>query len=265
MQRINLVKMGEGSSMPSNWWNRVKALYEEHVGELATKTKEEIVTVFEVFETHLLEQEAALEELREEYVEQESELYPGHLFKRGGWRVTGGANGFNAVAGMLAGMDLEDVFRKDEFLSIEYKKPDWEDAREQAQLLVAQMKRAAEDFKNVNVFEVPHGERMRVRNKGEALSVFRSEMEREGAGGDRDNRHGVFFEKGLVIKGLVRGEKYDAARGESVPATYVVYETELEEGRGTYDWYVEAAEIVLETIEWVLEQENPSQYVMRWW
>lgn len=33
---------------------------------------------------------------------------------------------------------------------------------------------------------------------------------------------------------------------------------------GFYDWYVDALQVVVETIQWVLSQDDPSEYIMVW-
>ncbi len=46
--------------------------------------------------------------------------------------------------------------------------------------------------------------------------------------------------------------------GADMPCTYLVYEA------GDMDWYKQALEIVVEMIEWVLGQPDPSKFYLHW-
>jgi hypothetical protein len=70
-------------------------------------------------------------------------------------------------------------------------------------------------------------------------------------------RDGFFCTPALKVMGILPGQGllHD-------PGVYVVFEHE--DPAKHWQWYIEALEIVQETIEWVLAQPAPSDYVLGW-
>ncbi len=70
------------------------------------------------------------------------------------------------------------------------------------------------------------------------------------------SREGDFWlgEKPLLVRAAVWGKSYFGG-----PAPYLVFEAP-----DILAWYVEALEIVAETVDWVLAQPDPDCYYMHW-
>ena len=70
------------------------------------------------------------------------------------------------------------------------------------------------------------------------------------------NMKGAFFlNKPLKVRGVVSGKDLIGSQG-----VYLIYDAE----KDFYLWYLQALEIVKETIDWVLQQKNPEEYVLGW-
>lgn len=204
-------------------------------------------------------------------IEEPSDKYPEHMFKIGYWRSSYNDGGFNTVCGNLFGKTLYDIFEEvsvNEF----YFRPDWEKALEAAKSFLAEFQARVEEVGDYKVMEIFYNEfkdfsKEEVVNQQTALEAFLEEMERRedtvlGAGWQ--SRKGRFYPKGISVFGVVEGKASATMHGNK-HAQYVVYKPTFEdENEGTYDWYVKATEIVIETIEYVLAQDDPSQYVLGW-
>jgi|AntDeeMinimDraft_6_1070357.scaffolds.fasta_scaffold01303_11 hypothetical protein len=204
-----------------------------------------------------------------EKVVHDSELYPDHTFKVGYWRSSYHDTAFNTVTRILCGKCLSYVIAGTEEL---YVQPDWELALERANEFREELTAAIDRTGNVKVKKVSYNnfkdpQREKITSENKALTAFLDEREKvektcpELRG--YENNVGIFHLDGLKVLGFIEG--VEPFRDRKDPVIYVAYEVEPEEGDNSpYDWYLRAMDIVVETIEWVLSQENPQEYVLAW-
>lgn len=107
-----------------------------------------------------------------------------------------------------------------------------------------------------------------VHNETEALHVYREERDKHGKSKDSEmfgaysNYRGEFHfnKEGLQVRALIPGQaKSFFKQGHQEQVTYAIYEADV-------SWYTTALEIVLETIDWVLDHPIPlgHRYVLHW-
>lgn len=96
-----------------------------------------------------------------------------------------------------------------------------------------------------------------IKSEKEALDVFMKNLEREHSEGmeSYSNAEGEFYlDKPLEVVAMIPGKTKIFKERDCV---YVITKSENE-------WYVQALEIVRDTIKYVLSQENKNQYYLRW-
>lgn len=197
---------------------------------------------------------------QEQKIEQDSRLYPDHVFKIGYFRSSYNEGGFNRVMPAICGVGLDDLFPNRDGYEFQ---PDWADSRQRA---IAALERARQwlltngsyrvsEFSNnmfINSSELP-------ANTEAALVAFTAELSRKKESpsdfGSYSNRTGTFFFKEpLEVVAVIEGR---GCFGQ--PCSYAIYKAD-----NSYQWYLQALEIVIETCEWVLDQSDKEKYWLHW-
>lgn len=192
-----------------------------------------------------------------EKVELDSPTYPKHMCKIGYLRSSYNEGGFERVAGNLTGKDWHYVFQPADRYEFA---PDWDAALVRARELLAAM-RAAKPYR-VTTFSAERLTGPTKLDSQRALAIFLEEQARHEANRarfpdrepyDYSNAQGTFFMAGpLAIRGVIGGQDVLGR-----PAVHVVYEADVA-------WYVEAAAITVELIEWALAQPDRDQLYLHW-
>ena len=234
-----------------NLWDEVR----EHEGEeVCEKTKKRIWAVLKQEAKKLGLGEWGEDITHRDKIELDSKLYPEHYFKIGYFRSSYNGSGINSILRDLDIPDLCDIFQFND----EYEfSPDWNYALNVVQESIKLLKKdkgyrvetiSANMFAPDNVMQNPQ----------EALKVFNNTLKDMGK---RDfnsfsNKDGHFYldKKGLQVHALLPGKDFMQR-----PCTFAIYK--LQDGN---KYYLQALEIVKETIEYVLAQENPQAYYLRW-
>lgn len=191
-----------------------------------------------------------------------STLYPEHYFKIGYFRSSYNDSGMDHIMHDLGLPTLSELF--DTNGRYEFT-PDWSVSLER-------VNKAINDYSNVlasptgnlrimtvqqNVFG-PTG--YEPKSAAAALEIMRQEYaESKGKewGDGYSNNKGTFLLKdGIQVVGLMPGTD-KTFRGKT-PCTYVAYKA------SDSRWYLEALEIVRETIEYVLKSNDPSKFYFHW-
>ena len=224
----------------------------------------------------------------EQQIELDSEKYPENYFKIGYCRSSYNDSGMNSVFRNLGVPDLYDIFGKDvddyEFT------PDWEASKERVCLAIEQLRginesdygkyRAIEAdidlsfMKSITEADEKRGDehvRRHATDQMTAKQLFVEQLEMHKKDEDDktpgppaftftaySNGLGDFFLNGIKVFGLIKGTK-EHFRGANIPCIYVIAENEE-----AYDWYLEALEVVEETIDYVLAQDDPENYCLHW-
>ena len=199
----------------------------------------------------------------EEQVELPSELHPDHLFKLGYFRSSYNAGGIDArardfdlpsLASVLVGDEEEDY----------YVEVDWENALVRAKDALAKWKAESDRVGLFDVYKESGNIFMdqKINNESDALNAVLKEADRwaknDGGFDSYSTGEGMFSKSGMKVHGVFVGTTEFLSR--RTPCTYLV--VKLDEP--ALDWYVKAWEIVVETCEYVLKQEDPSKFFLHW-
>lgn len=188
-------------------------------------------------------------------VELPSDKYPDHLFKLGYFRSSYNGAGINSVAKRLGLPSLYDIFNPPN--DYEFK-PDWYDAEDRAVAALDDWKEAQANEKydvidvSPNMFDPDYG----ARNSTQALKFFQRNADRDPKPLFREFScmDGQFFLDGLKVFGAIPGKTATFNQ----PCVYLIIES------AGLDSYVQAMEIVLETIRFVLAQPDADDYYLTW-
>lgn len=204
-------------------------------------------------------------------IERDSSLYPKHMFKVGYFRSSYNEGGLNSYLRRHGIGDLYAIFDANDHYKF---KPDWDRALVRVKEAIAAYKKSLNGIAGnldafsvgKNIFGTPKGVSL-PSNATEALAVAAKELESRaaaGAGGfdSYSNGYGNFFLKGIEVVAVLPGtsttlKKHDCA--------YVVYRRKGSDEQADDDnWYLQALEVVQETIEFVLAQPDKDQYYFHW-
>lgn len=188
-------------------------------------------------------------------IELDSVLHPEHIFKIGYFRSSYNSGGINIVLQDLNIPTLYDIFEHE---SDEYEfQPNWKEALKvvrKAISLLKEDKGYRVETVSANMFRTDEI----VKTAAEALDIFKTELDGEinKPFNSYSNINGQFYldNSGLKVHALIPGKNIF-----NTPCTYVIYKTEEQD-----NFYLEALEIVQETIEYVLDQDNPQDYYLSW-
>lgn len=194
-----------------------------------------------------------------ESIEMNSEKYPDHYFKIGYFRSSYNDGGIERILKNLGLPTMKDIFEYDgEYLF----QPDWIQA-------LINVKNVISEFKTKGAYRIQSVQANMfsnevVKSSQEAMNLFIKEVEKQKeyneTNPDREkfnysNSHGEFFlaEPSKVLALIPGTTEFFGQR----PCVYMVRESDN-------TWYIQALEIIQETIEWVLSQENKEQYYLHW-
>jgi len=190
--------------------------------------------------------------IRYHRVRHASERHPNHSFSVGHFRSSYTGKGLDNILRDRIGIDLDDIF--DHKGLGHFHKPDWA-------VSLVRARKALEDFTTyiarngpIEVFEVSYNpfkilEDDQVTSRADALKLFEAERGRTKQE-SYINEKGKFFPEGITVLGVIEGRSITGKE-----AQYLIYKSDL-------DTYVQALDVVIETCEWVLEQDNGSEFVL---
>lgn len=188
-------------------------------------------------------------------IESKSTIHPGHLFKVGYFRSSYNSSGIDSVLETIGVPTLYHIFGVKNDSDVQ--KPNWEKALEEVRKAIKLLKEKKETTEGSHyALQISHYETPAVRSEKDAIRVFKSHYERpDPTFGAYSNTEGFFSPKEpLAVKGVVHG-----ASILKKPAVYLIIEN-----KERLDWYIQALEIVEETIQYVLSQPSPKSYTLYW-
>jgi hypothetical protein len=232
-------------------WNEVK---EQEGDDLSQKTKDRVWAILEKEAEKLGLDKYGCDITNCEKVEMDSKKHPEHYFNIGYFRSSYNGSGINSILKGLGIPDLYDIFpHEDEYEFC----PDWTyalDVVQEAIKLLKKDKGYRVESVGANIFAPDDV----AKNPAQALQIFNDKFSKKGNGAFNSFtcKEGSFYldNKGLQVHALIPGKNmFDAS------CTFVVYKT-----KDGNKYYIQALEIVKETIEYVLSQKNPQAYYLRW-
>lgn len=203
------------------------------------------------------------DETYKEQIELPSVRHPSHdLFKIGYFRSSYNSSGIDRILRTSCdGKSLSWIFKvaNDEY----HVQPDWRASRKRAEAALEDLRNQAVrygglkvetiDFIRFKQGEVPSDEK-------QALELIQKHIEQQAKSsfGSYSSSEGWFFlDKPREVVSIVPG--ITTFLGQTSPCVYVAFKEE-----DSYKFYCEALEIVIETIDYVLSQPNPEDYVLHW-
>lgn len=187
---------------------------------------------------------------KEEKIEFPSKKYPNHLFKIGYFRSSYNDGGFNHITRNFIGKDLYTIFEPED--NEYHVKVNWKLARQKCIAFLDEFKKKVREFPYQCTRVSHHREPI---NEEKALEIFKEELDKNLKQNDKwdyYNHKGLFIMNNpLKIHAVIQG------MGLFGPETYLIHE-------GKYEHYMQSAEIVLETINYVLNQPDPEKYFFHW-
>ena len=238
--------------------NKLWAEQTEDYDKLSQEVKDEIRQKCKEYAASLGLDEYGTDVNGKEMIEFDSALYPKHMFKIGYFRSSYNDGGIERILQNFGLPTLYDIF---EVNDNEYqKKPDWKRALTNVTKVIEDFKakgnyRVRPIYTNSFMDDIP-------KEPKEALEIFLKEKESYEAramgseGYNYSNGKGEFnFGEPEKILAFIPGKcRYIFNDRECV---YAVVE-------GDNGWYINALEIVKETIEYVLGKDNIDQYYLHW-
>lgn len=198
----------------------------------------------------------AEEDICRERVELSSLIHPEHQFKIGYFRSSYNDSGINRILDTVCGKNLHHIFCSEN--SSYYIKPDWENALRVTDDLITKLNDHVNKI-NVSVSAVDVRDTSSEKlptSTNEALTLYIEEFLKNPSlpfDGAYSNSVGLFSMKNAQkVKAFIPGVRYNR------PCVYIVHE------ETTFSWYIEALEIVKETIKYVLEQPDREKYILHW-
>ena len=220
------------------------SLTQEQKDELRNKDKE--------FAKSLNLDEWGTDESTCEQIELDHPDYPNHYFKIGYFRSSYNSSGIERILRNLGVPTLSDIFRDND----EYKfQPDWDAALAKCEVAINLLKEKGAYRVNqvsANIFRESS-----VKSEKDALDIFLKNLEKDRDSDMRSysNADGEFYlDEPLEVVAMIPGKTTLLREQDCV---YVVTKSDNE-------WYVQALEIVRDTIKHVLSQENKNQYYLHW-
>lgn len=193
-----------------------------------------------------------------EKIEKNSAKYPEHIFKIGYFRSSYNEGGINSILRNFGLPDLQGIFGVES--GDYFVQPDWKSCIARVDEIIDAL-RTKGNFRVHPVFPEKLSSENLPNSPAEALDVFINQKDSDNGRAEKFNytsKEGeFFFEKPMNVVALIPGKSRYIF--QSNPCVFVVTEEE-----DANKWYIESLEIVKETMEYVLAQENISQYYLRW-
>lgn len=188
-----------------------------------------------------------------EQIEEPHPDYPDHYFKIGYFRSSYNEGGIERILRNLGLPTMSDIFNHDDEY---YFQPNWENSLVRCEEVIEMFKqKGAYRVHHVsgNMFQPP-----KIHSEKEALDIFMEELNRRKPGDEGynyNNINGEFsFHEPQKVLAMIPGT-YKIFNEQ--PCVYVVTESDN-------TWYINALEIVRDTIKYVLSKENKEQYYLHW-
>lgn len=190
-----------------------------------------------------------------ELIEIDSTKYPDHMFKVGYFRSSYNESGINSVLRDLGVHDLGAIFAPGD----EYEfTPNWAAAKTRCVEALTKLRDIAQGPAGKFGVTMVDSLRPECSSNADAMRIFEEHLSRK-TEYSYSNSHGLFSatEKPMKVHAIIAGR--NKLFSQAIPATYVVYEME-----NRLDWYIQALEIVEETIDYVLAHQKPETFYMAW-
>jgi hypothetical protein len=189
-------------------------------------------------------------------IEFASAKYPDHYFKVGYFRSSYNSGGINHILSNLGLPDLYQIFnrsRDDEYTF----QPDWDSVKKNAVNVLKELKKK----QNIRCHEVSFNEFANpmdhaIKSEADAIKCFIEEKAKHN--GSYSNLRGEFFmEEPAKVLAIMPGFRKQLMGDRQLPTSYIITV-------GENEWYENALEIIVETCDYVLSQEDKVKFYFHW-
>lgn len=194
-------------------------------------------------------------------IEENSKKYPDHYFKIGYFRSSHNGSGIQKVLKNMNLFGLDWVFNKDQNQN-DYFLPQWELAKTRIQILRNQFSQQDP----YRVIYIPQNSfEFSAKSETDALSIVKNQLqEKKNSNNGVENYSTIdsefYLYDPLQVVAIIPG-KYtvpeEAKYNKEINCVYIV-------SKSDNSWYEKALEIVEETIDWVLCQQDQEKYRIYW-
>ena len=204
-----------------------------------------------------------------EDIEQPSPGHPDHMFQIGYFRSSYNNAGLNIFFQDIGLPDLYDIFAVDDKNESYYVAVNWKDSLTRCDKTIdAYKKHLASPIGNHNVVFIGQlifcESKDTVKTPKEALGFFAKELDIRNK---KENDMKWYMTGGIGANFMFPGIEVNAVipgNGPlNEPGVYVIYKSKNVDDNGN-NWYLDALEIVKETIGYVLSQDDPDQFRLGW-
>lgn len=195
-------------------------------------------------------------ELLQKIVKLPSNIHPEHYFKIGYFRSSYNDSGINTVLENAIGESLYSIFdvgNNDYIIT-----PDWNAAKKKAEDVRERYRKYLEESRGYAIESIDLPMKT-VDSETDAMNLFKKALD-ENAGApfrSYSSAEGSYFLDGLKTHAMF------ATKGMFRPRILAVCKRP-DEWSPESDYYLQALDIVIETIEWVLSQPDKEKYVFHW-
>jgi len=188
-------------------------------------------------------------------INEDSAKFPDHMFKVGYFRSSYNDGGIESILSAMGLDGLCSIFGGN---GDYYVRPDWATAKEKATHILNEFRVRIDN--DDYLYGVHHDSilEMAAKSKEDALALFQSKMQKTRDGHGFKNfscSEGSFYLDGLDVRAIIPGSMFGHFKGY-----FIIYKKDREH----FDWYEQALQIVVETIDYVLQQSDPQNYYLRW-
>lgn len=190
--------------------------------------------------------------IHEERIELPSSKYPDHLFKIGYFRSSYNRGGIDNVLSELGLKGLESILNSPSSQDY-YQQPNLESVRKNCLQVLSGYRTLKFDYEIVQCWDNVFNNNISNKSLSEARKLYQEFLEQKDSGDSEWMTRNGFFAKEAIqnVRAVING----GSNG-----FYIVKDSDPTKA----DFYEQALEIVLETIDWVLSQPDSDRYVFGW-
>jgi hypothetical protein len=195
-------------------------------------------------------------------ISEDHQKYPEHLFKIGYFRSSYNESGIERKLETMGLNTLHDIFDPQDKYEFQ---PDWEKALVKTENVIKELQKLIDEGNNYGCFKFFYNDFLgdpndfKMDSEEKALEMFLEEKNKIKTFDNYSNSTGeFFFAKPFEISALINGVNQRLLTKEKLPCTYVIYKDD------GFNWYIQALEIVRDTIKYVLLRADKDKYYLAW-
>lgn len=248
----------ETERLEAEYSEKSEANYSKHGGydKMTEKQKDSVRKENKKLAASLGLNEWGDDNTNKKHIEESHPSYPDHYFKIGYFRSSYNDGGINSIAKKLNVPGLYEIFNVE---NSEYIfQPDWKLALARCEDAIEQWKAAP----NVRCFQVSQNELSagpeKLMSEADAIDTYMKRAKEFTPESEWfSTKGGHYMPKGLKVLAVLEGQRETLFSRSMMPCTYIIHE-------GDNQWYINALEIVRDTIKYVMDLPDKDKYFLHW-